>query len=98
MPVGGEVSAPVEVYRPAVRLTDLPAEYTLGLCILEIVVDQHGAVTVTRTLRPDPVPPSCRRWVEQITRVISTWRYKPATYRGAPVPVYMTITVTHFPC
>jgi outer membrane biosynthesis protein TonB len=98
MRVGGDVSAPVEISREPIHLTDLPKQYTLGLCILEAVVTEKGTVTRVRVLRPNPVPQRCQTWVAEAVRAVTLNRYKPATYKGRPVAVYIVFTVHHFPC
>jgi hypothetical protein len=36
--------------------------------------------------------------VDFVASQLAQWRYKPATYRGVAVPVYLTITALHQPC
>ena len=96
MRVGGEVSTPEEISRVPVDLSGVSPEVRgYSVCIMEAVIDRDGAVTTIRTLRPSPVPMKARPVINAIARAVKQWRYKPAVYRGRPVSVYLTVTVTH---
>lgn len=96
MRVGGEVLEPTEVSRVYPDYARIPPSARgLGLCIFESTIDAEGAVTGIRLLRPYRVASKCKPAVDEIARTLALWRYKPATYRGRPVPVYLTVTVTH---
>lgn len=96
MRVGGEVLAPIElsrVYPDYARIPD--SARGLSLCIFESVIDAEGKVTNVRLLRPYRVARKCKPAIDEMARTLALWRYRPATYRGTPVPVYLTVTVTH---
>ena len=96
MRVGGEVLEPFEVFRVAPDYSRIPPSARgYGVCIFESTVGIDGAVTGIRLLRPYHVAPRCKPAVDEIARTLGLWRYRPATYRGQPVPVYLTVTVTH---
>ena len=64
-----------------------------GIFIFEATIDARGAVADLKTLRAMKARPPCPELEAECKRVVSLWRYKPATLGGVPVPVYLTITV-----
>ena len=56
--------------------------------VLEIVVDEHGAVASARMR--DAVSP---RWVKLAVEAARSWRYEPATLDGVPVKYRKLITI-----
>lgn len=96
MRVGGEVLEPIEIFRAGPDYSRIPSSARgLGVCIFEITIATDGSVTDVRLLRPYHVAPKCKPAVDEFAHTLLLWRYKPATYRGRPVPVYLTVTVTH---
>ena len=57
--------------------------------VLEIVVDEHGAVESARMR--EPVSP---RWDKLAVDAAKSWRYEPATRDGAPVKYRKMVTIT----
>jgi TonB family protein len=88
--VGGEVTRPE-------KISGDPPEYTeparrarvTGVVILEAVIDEQGNVTDPRVLKGLPMGLD-----QKAVAAVSTWKYKPATLEGKPVPVYFVIIVT----
>jgi TonB family protein len=87
--VGGDVKEPVQ-------LTSVPPAYpeearknrVQGRVLLEAVVDEKGNVANVGTLEsPDPA------LADAAVEAVKRWTYKPATLKGKPVKVRMTITV-----
>ena len=87
--VGGDVKEPVP-------LTSVPPAYpeearknrVQGKVLLEAVVDEKGIVAKVGTLEsPDPA------LADAAVEAVKRWTYKPATLKGKPVKVRMTITV-----
>lgn len=58
-----------------------------GVVVVEVVVDETGAVTQPRILRSIPLLD------EAALAAVSEWRYQPTVVNGRPVPVRMTLTV-----
>lgn len=58
-----------------------------GRVILQIVVDERGAVSNVRVLQP------IQMLEESAIAAVKQWRYKPALRAGKPVKVYVTVTV-----
>jgi hypothetical protein len=63
-----------------------------GIAIFELVIDAEGTVTSVRTLRFLKARPPCPELEIACKKALSQWRYRPATLRGVPVPVYLTVT------
>ncbi len=96
MRVGGEVVEPIEVFRTGPDYSRIPPSARgLGVCIFESTIGADGHVTGIRLLRPYRVAPTCKPAIDEFARTLALWRYKPASFRGRPVPVYLTVTVTH---
>jgi protein TonB len=59
-----------------------------GVVILEAIITKTGTVESVRVLRGiNPLLDTAA------IRAVQQWRYKPATFNGRPVPVYLTVTV-----
>ena len=60
-----------------------------GIVILEAIITKDGNVESVRVLRGiNPLLDNAAM------RAVQQWKYKPATFNGRPVPVYLTVTVT----
>jgi hypothetical protein len=88
MRVGGEVTAPVAVYRVEPKYDQCTGKKMTGFPILEAVIDEKGHVRNLRFLKP--VHPCVKA---SILPALSQWRFKPATYRGKAVPVKYNLTI-----
>jgi TonB family protein len=84
--VGGGIAAPARRGVPR-----MPQEATAagiqGVVIVEVVVDESGAVTEPRILRSIPLLD------EAALSAVREWRFEPTIVDGRPVPVRMTLTV-----
>jgi protein TonB len=88
--VGGDVKEPVLVNRvmPAYP-EESRANRVQGNVILSAVVDEKGAVSKVEAVE-SPAPELTKAAVE----AVSKWAYRPATKKGKPVKVQMTVTVS----
>jgi TonB family protein len=87
--VGGAVSRPEIVSQTRPVYTELARRNRVtGTVIVEAVIDEQGTVTDVRVLKGLPMGLD-RSAVE----AIKTWKFKPATLEGRPVPVYYVLTV-----
>jgi protein TonB len=90
MRVGGEVKEPIEVSRVKPQYPEAARKARMqGVVILEAIITKDGSVSDVRILRGiNPLLDNAAM------RAVQQWRYKPATFNGRPVPVYLTVTVT----
>jgi TonB family protein len=58
-----------------------------GMVILEVVIDDNGAVTSTRVLRSVPLLD------QAATEAVQRWRFAPARLNGDAIPIVMTVTI-----
>ncbi|HEX4963935.1 MAG TPA: energy transducer TonB [Thermoanaerobaculia bacterium] len=87
--VGGEITRPEIVSSKPPIYTELARRArVMGTVILEAVIDEQGNVTNVRVLKGLPMGLD-RAAVE----AVQTWKFKPATLKGQPVPVYYVLTV-----
>lgn len=92
--VGGDVSAPVELRRVLPVFPDRCAGFRFeGVFIVEAIISTSGRVSGLRVLRPAVSVPPCPEAEMAVRRALAQWHFKPATYRGQPVPVYLAIPV-----
>ena len=87
--VGGDVRAPVKLVdvRPVVPDAAVRAGVK-GVVILELTIDQDGAVQEARVLRSVPMLD------QAAVDAARQWRFEPTQLNGQPVPVIMTATVS----
>jgi len=90
MRVGGEVKEPVEISRVKPQYPEAARKARMqGVVILEAIITKVGNVESVRILRGiNPLLDNAAM------RAVQQWKYKPATFNGRPVPVYLTVTVT----
>jgi protein TonB len=90
MRVGGEVKEPVEISRVKPQYPEAARKARMqGVVILEAIITKDGSVSDVRVLRGiNPLLDNAAM------RAVQQWKYKPATFNGRPVPVYLTVTVT----
>ncbi len=88
--VGGNVSAPIPIYKPEPAYSEeaRKAKYQ-GVVVLWIVVDTQGSVTDVRVVKPLGLGLD-----EKAVEAVHTWKFKPATRNGAPVPVRVMVEVS----
>ena len=90
MRVGGEVKEPIEISRVRPQYPEAARKARMqGVVILEAIITKDGAVSDVRVLRGiNPLLDNAAM------RAVQQWKYKPATFNGRTVPVYLTVTVT----
>ena len=90
MRVGGEVKEPIEISRVRPQYPEAARKARMqGVVILEAIITKEGSVADVRVLRGiNPLLDNAAM------RAVQQWKYKPATFNGRPVPVYLTVTVT----
>lgn len=88
--VGGEVKEPIEITRVKPQYPEAARKARMqGVVILEAIITKTGDVESVRVLRGlNPLLDNAA------IRAVQQWKYKPATFNGRPVPVYLTVTVT----
>ena len=87
--VGGDVREPVLLTRVAPAYPEEARKNRVqGRVILDAIVDEKGTVAKVEALEsPDP------SLTEAAAEAVRKWTYKPATRKGKPVKVRMTVTV-----
>jgi TonB family protein len=89
--VGDNVTRPEKIAgRPPVYTEEARLARVTGVVILETVIDEQGNVTDVKVLK------SLHEGLDQAAmEAVRTWKFKPATLAGRPVPVYYTLTVNY---
>jgi TonB family protein len=87
--MGGDIVPPVKVFSPQPGYTEEARQARIqGIVILQAIIDVAGNVTNVRVLKGLP-----EGLAEAAVETVGTWRFKPATLEGKPVPVYYNFTV-----
>ena len=87
--VGGNVRPPEKIYFPQPNYTEEARMARIqGIVILQTVIDVHGDVTQAKVLKDLPMG-----LTESALETVKTWKFKPATRNGKPVPVYFHLQV-----
>jgi protein TonB len=87
--IGGDIVPPVKVFSPQPGYTEEARQARVqGIVILQAIIDPQGSVTDVRVLKGLP-----EGLAEAAVATVRTWRFKPATLEGKPVPVYYNFTV-----
>lgn len=88
--VGGDVRAPEPIYKPEppYSVEARQAKY-VAMCVLSIVIDERGMVSDTRVVKP-----AFFGLAQRTLATVRTWKFKPATRNGVPVPVRVLVEVT----
>jgi TonB family protein len=88
--VGGDVSPPAPLYTPNAPYTEQARRAHLqGEVILAIVINEHGKVTKIQEVSK----PLGQGLDESAIQTVGTWVFRPAQFRGAPVPVRVNVKV-----
>lgn len=89
MKLGGGVSAPVLIYDPDPEFSDEArrAKYQ-GVCVVGLVVDSQGNPQQVHVVRPLGMGLD-----EKAVEAVRQYKFKPAMYKGKPVPVEINIEV-----
>jgi protein TonB len=87
--VGGDLQAPALIHRvePEYPPVAVAGKIT-GTVILEAEVNEKGAVTDVRILRPILLLD------EAAVKAVKQWRYQPLVLNGQPVPFILVVTLT----
>ncbi len=87
--VGGEVTAPVRLFAPEPRYTEIARKVRVqGRVIVEAIIDETGRVVETKVVKSLPMGLD-----QAAVDAISQWRFEPGTLRGKPVPVRYNLTI-----
>ena len=87
--LGGDIAPPVKVFGPQPGYTEEARQARVqGVVILQAIIDVLGNVTNVRVLKGLP-----EGLAESAVATVQTWRFRPATLDGEPVPVYYNFTV-----
>ena len=82
--IGGAVTRPELISRSKPVYTEEARKARLqGVVIVEAIVDEQGVVTNARVLKGLPLGLD-----QKAIEAVQTWKFKPATLEGKPVPVY----------
>lgn len=88
--VGGDVTAPVPIYKPEPGYTkEAKAAKLQGTVLLWIMVDASGSVTDVKLRKGVD-----KGLDESAVQTVRTWKFKPAMRKGKPVPVKVVVEVT----
>lgn len=82
---------PIPVYKPEPNYTPEASKAKLrGTVVLRIMIDESGNVTDVREVSA----PLGKRLDESAVKTVRTWRFKPATRNGKPVPVHTKVEIS----
>jgi TonB family protein len=86
-PVGGDVTAPIPIYKPEPGYTkEARAAKLQGTDVLWTIVDASGSVADVGLVKALD-----KGLDESAMQTVRTWKFKPATKNGAPVPVKVVV-------
>ena len=87
--VGGEVTRPEKISGVPPVYTEIARRARItGVVLVEAIIDEQGDVTGTKVLKGLPMGLD-----QSAVEAVETWKFKPATLDGRPVPVYYILTV-----
>jgi TonB family protein len=87
--VGGNVSAPIPIYKPEPSYSDEARKAGKeGQVVLMVAVDAEGAVSHAYMVKPLGFGLD-----EKALETVHTWKFKPGTRNGVPVPVRVMVEV-----
>ncbi len=88
--VGGSVTLPTSIYKPEPAYSKEARKAKLqGTAVLWIVVDSQGNVSDVLVAKPLGLGLD-----EKAVEKVHTWKFKPATANGVPIPVTASVEVT----
>ncbi len=88
--VGGDVLPPVKIQTPQPSYNDRArAARIQGTMLFEAIIDENGDVRCVDVVKGLPMGLS-----EDAVRVVSRWKYRPATRHGEPVVVRFRVIIT----
>jgi TonB family protein len=91
-PSGSGIIPPVAIYQPLPPWVTSPADRQEYRGTLELLIDRTGTVTSAK-LRASVNP----RYDAELIRTARTWRFRPATKDGSPVPYVKVVDVQLIP-
>jgi periplasmic protein TonB len=87
--VGGDVKAPTVVDRVDPEYTEIARKARVeGVVIVEAIIDERGNVDKVKVIKGLPMG-----LTESASRAVKSWKFKPGTLNGRPVPVIFNLTV-----
>lgn len=87
--VGGDVTPPRALFKAPPQYTEeARKERTVGVVIVQAVIDETGAVAEVKALKTLP-----HGLTEAALDAIRQWRFEPAQLDGKPVAVYYNLTI-----
>jgi len=90
MQISGNVVPPQKIFYPPPQYTeDGRLARIQGVVILEAIIDAAGDVANIKVLKGLPMGLD-----QSAVETVKTWKFKPASLEGKPVPVYFNLTVT----
>jgi len=95
--VGGEVKAPRiigQMNLPIPERCRTHHKFSDTIFVYEAVITEVGEVRSIKTLKKPTITPPCPEWEEKQVEALSHWRFEPATRKGKPVAVMLTISQT----
>lgn len=88
--IGGPVSAPVRLEAPQPVYPEIARRARIECTVLlKSVIDERGTVSDVAVEKGCPFG-----LTDAALEAVERWRYRPATRKGLPVPVYMNLRVT----
>jgi TonB family protein len=85
----GAITAPVPIYKPQPGYSEQARRAKFqGTTVLWIVVDASGQVTDVHVIRPLGLGLD-----EKAMETVRTWKFKPTTLKGVPVPVRVLVEI-----
>lgn len=88
--VGGDVSPPAPLYTPAAPYTEEARRAHLqGSVVLSIVINEQGKITKVQQISK----PLGLGLDKNARETVRTWMFRPAEFRGMPVPVRINVRV-----
>ena len=88
--MGGDVSAPIPIYKPAPPYSKEAREAKYqGTVVLWIVVDAEGNVSQVQVVKPLGLGLD-----EKAVQTVRTWKFKPAMRNAVPVAVHVSVEVS----
>ena len=90
MQIRGNVVPPQKIFYPPPQYTEEGRLARIqGVVILEAIIDAVGDVANVKVLKGLPMGLD-----QSAVETVKTWKFKPASLNGEPVPVYFNLTVT----
>lgn len=87
LPEDADPPVPLASNQPPAYPQEARAEGRTGTVVLKVVIRADGAVSDLQVLRGE------EPFVSAAVNAVRQWRYRPATYRGAPIAVYRIIQI-----